>query len=371
MTGRFSFSKGASRVRSTICLLLGLALVAAFASACDDSPAPLGQGGDDKPRVLIVHSYDNGFRWSAKQNEGILEGLKRGGFDEDGYDLRVFYMDARVNFVTNEQIELRADIALKTIEEFMPQLVFLTDDTAVEEVAVPYLRAHPGTDISFVFSGVNGDPARWGLVKSLEAPGVKLTGTLERIPFDEGLAAGRRAFPASTHAVIFADDSPSSRTVMESFRRTLSDNTVQYPLQVVDFIQIETFEEWKEKVAAYRDEADVIGILNYHRIKDASGNIVLPKDVVKWTVENGRMPAFGLISDWSADGLPMSFGNSGFETGVFVGQRGAQILNGADAGTMPIVDPREYEMTFNTTTIDKENLHIPPEELRKASETFK
>lgn len=347
--------------------VVGLAILL-FGCSADDSP--LGQGGADKPRVLIVHSYDNLFRWSAQQNDGIIEGLKRSGYTDDDYELRVFYMDTRVNFLTDEQIALRTEIARRTIDEFKPQLVFLTDDTAVEEVAVPYLEEHPDSQVSFVFSGVNGDPSKYPVVKSLEAPGAKITGTLERIPFSEGLDAGRRVFSPVTRAVIFADDSISSGIVKDDFRRaTFAGET--FPLDVVDFVQVRTFEEWKQEVSAYEDRVDVIAVVNYHRIKDASGNIVQPKEVAKWTAENSTVPAFGLISDWSADGLAMSFGNSGFETGVFIGQRGAAILNGADAGQMPIVDPRQYEMTFNLTTLEKEDITVPKSELDKASETFK
>jgi ABC-type uncharacterized transport system substrate-binding protein len=359
-----------SRLVRRVRIPLALVGLAILLFGCSADNAPLGQGGADKPRVLIIHSYDNLFRWSAQQNDGIIEGLKRSGYSENDYDLRVFYMDTRVNFLTDEQIDVRTQIATRTIDEFKPQVVFVTDDTAVEKVAVPYLEAHPDTEVSFVFSGVNGDPLKYPVVKSLEAPGAKITGTLERIPFDQALDAGRRVFAPASHIVIFADDSTSSRTVLDNFRRD-SFGGATYPLVVVDFIQIGTFEEWKQKVAEYEDRVDVIGVVNYHRIKDASGNIVPPKEVAKWTAENSAVPAFGLVSDWSADGLPMSFGNSGFDTGVFVGQRGAEILNGADAATMPIVDPHQYEMTFNLTTIEKEGISIPQAELNKASETFK
>ncbi|MGE0058612.1 MAG: ABC transporter substrate-binding protein [Dehalococcoidia bacterium] len=356
-----------ARLSRVLFVVAGLAILL-YGCSADDSP--LGQGGADKPRVLIIHSYDNLFRWSAQQNDGIIEGLKRSGYTEDDYELRVFYMDARVNFLTDEQIALRTSIARRTIDEFKPQVVFLTDDIAVEEVAVPYLEEHPDSEVSFVFSGVNGDPLKYPVVKSLEAPGAKITGTLERIPFTEGLDAGRRVFSPATRTVIFADDSTSSRTVMDSFRRAAFAGTT-YPLDVVDFIQISTFEEWKQDVSAFEGRVDVIAVVNYHRIRDASGNIVPPKEVAKWTAENSSAPAFGLISDWSADGLAMSFGNSGFETGVFIGQRGAAILNGADAGQMPIVDPKQYEMTFNLTTLEKEDISVPKAELDKASETFK
>lgn len=359
-----------SRLARQSCVLIAVAGLAVLLFGCSADDTPLGQGGGDKPRVLIVHSYDNLFRWSAQQNDGIIEGLRRSGYTEDDYELRVFYMDTRVNFLTDEQIALRTAIARRTIDEFKPQLVFLTDDTAVEEVAVRYLEEHPDSQVSFVFSGVNSDPLKYPPVKTLEVPGAKITGTLERIPFNEGLDAGRRVFGSATRAVIFADDSTSSRTVMDNFRRATFAGAT-YPLEVVDFIQISTFEEWKQEVSAYEDRVDVIAVVNYHRIKDASGNIVSPKDVAKWTAENSTVPAFGLISDWSADGLAMSFGNSGFETGVFIGQRGAAILNGSDAGQMPIVDPRQYEMTFNLTTLEKEDITVPKSELDKASETFK
>lgn len=354
-------------------LLIGAAslLLVAAALACSED----GTSGDgttlEKPRVLIVHSYDNGFRWTARQNEGIIAGLKAGGYDEEAYDLRVFYMDTRVNFVTQERIDLRADIAFQTIAEFKPVLVFLTDDAAVDHVALPYLRANPGSPVTFIFAGVNGDPSRYAPVLSMETPGAQLTGTVERIPFAEGMDAARRVFGRVSRVVIFADDSSSSKAALDRFRQALTAGDATFALQVVDLIQIGTFEDWKDKVEEYRDKADVIGVVNYHRVKDQSGNIANPKDVAKWTIEHSKIPVFGLISDWSADGFVMSFGNSGFETGVFVGRRGADVLAGKHAGTMPIVDPRQYEMTFNLTTAAKLEFELPKAELDRAAETFR
>lgn len=351
-------------------LLVPLLVFVLLGLGCGDDDPETGPNASAKPRVLIVHSYDNGFRWSADQDEGIRKGLADGGYEEDEIDLRVIYMDTRVNFITEEQIALRAGIARRTIDEFDPELVILTDDTAVEEVAVPFLLEHPDSTISFVFSGVNGQPERYQPVRDLAAPGARLTGTVERIPFLEGFTEAERVFGMLETIVVFADDAPASRIVVDNFRSSLLSGGVTYPTRVVDVIQISTFEEWKQKVAEYRGQVDAIAVVNYHRVKDPSGNIVQPKDVAKWTIENARVPVFGLISDWSADGYVMSFGNSGFDAGVFVGRRGADVLAGQDAGAMPIVDPEQYEITFNQTTIDKLEVSIPQSELDKASEIF-
>jgi ABC-type uncharacterized transport system substrate-binding protein len=351
--------------------ILLIALVAASGCSDDSPPAPAETPANAKPRVFIVHSYDNGYRWTAKQQEGILQGLEEGGFKEDDYELRVFYMDTRVNFVTAEQIALRTEIARRTIDEFEPELVFLTDDLAVEEVALPYLEEHPDTQISFVFSGVNGDPAKYAPIKGTGFPSAPITGTIERIPFFQALDAVGRVFNPINRVVLLGDDSPSSRAVVESFRKAVQEQGGANSAQVTDFVLIDNFEEWKQEVASQSDKVDAIGLLNYHRIKDQSGNLANPKDVARWTVENSDKPVFGLISDWSADGLIMSFGNSGFGTGAYIGKLGADILSGKNAGTIAIVDPQEYEMTFNSTTAEKLKIEIPAAELAKASETFK
>jgi ABC-type uncharacterized transport system substrate-binding protein len=352
--------------------ILLFASVAASGCSDDSPPAPEETPADAKPRVFIVHSYDNGYRWTAKQQEGILQGLEEGGFEEGDYELRVFYMDTRVNFVTAEQIALRTDIARRTIDEFEPQLVFLTDDLAVEEVALPYLEDHPDTRISFVFSGVNGDPSRYAPVRGTGIPSAPITGTVERIPFFQALDAVERVFSPVSRVVLLGDDSPSSRAVVDSFRKAVQEQQGgANAAHVTDFVLIDNFEEWKQEIASQRSKVDAIGLLNYHRIKDQSGNIANPKDVARWTVENSDKPVFGLISDWSADGLIMSFGNSGFGTGAYIGRLGADILGGKNAGTIAIVDPQRYEMTFNSTTAEKLNFDIPPSELAKASETFK
>ncbi len=349
--------------------LLSVLLLALAMGACSNSSSA-GSSADAKPRVVIIHSYDGDFRWTAEQNQGILDGLARAGYKEgDQYDLRVFYMDTRLNFKTPEEIQVRADIATRTIDEFKPSLVFVTDDAAVNYVALPYLEAHPDTDISFVFSGVNGDPSTYPMVQSLEHPGAPITGTLERIPFQLAFEAAAKLFAGSKKVVLLADDSPSSKDVVDSFNQEVQAGE-SMALQPVDFLQITTFEQWKQAIEDYQDKADAIAVLNYHRIEDGSGNIMPAKEVAQWTVQNSKIPVFGLISDWSADGFVMSFGNSGYKTGLYVGLRGADILDGKPAGDMPILDPEEYETTYNVDTAQQTGLDIPPEDLLDAAEIY-
>ena len=53
-------------------------------------------------------------------------------------------------------------------------------------MAVRYLREHPDSTISFVFSGVNGNPESYPPVQSLSAPGARITGKAASLLQREG-----------------------------------------------------------------------------------------------------------------------------------------------------------------------------------------
>jgi hypothetical protein len=74
-------------------------------------------------------------------------------------------------------------------------------------------------------------------------------------------------------------------------------------LQIIDYIQVETFKEWEEKVAEYPTKADFIGIPNYYQLLDENGKVVPALEVAKWTVHNNKLPELGLIATHAEDGI--------------------------------------------------------------------
>lgn len=350
-------------VRLTVLVLLAAALAACSGS----SPA----SDDPMRRVLIIHSYDDDFRWTHELNRGIIEGLERGGYREGrDYELRVFFMDTRVRYARVEQIEERVSAAFAEIDGFRPDIVFVTDDLALERVAATYAEKGSISGLPFVFAGINGDPRAYGGVRTLEAPGGTLTGALERIPFVAGFEAMKRVFPDASRVMLFADPSPSSASVVRDFdAENIASRATA--LKALGMVQVETFADWKAKVAEYQARADVLAVLNYHRLRDDAGNIVPAREVVEWTLQNSRIPVVGLVSDWTADGLVMAVGNSGVRTGIYVGAIGARILDGASAGSIAIVDPLEFEMTFNLRTAERLNIRIPQDAVADAGNVIR
>lgn len=353
--------------------LLVFALVAVLAvvsAACaDGGTADTAGPFPERQRVLIVHSYDEGFRWTSEQGRGIVEGLREAGLHEGrDYELRTFFMDTRITYTTPEQVAARASEARGLIEEFEPSLVFVTDDVALREVAVLWDQDYPDSKVAFVFSGINIDPSTYGPIRpiaSLERPGGRITGLLERIPVAEAVAAMQRVFPAASRVALLADGSASSTAAISDYTSKYPGG-LQSPLRVTGFTQARTFAEWQRQVADAGRQADVIGVLNYHGIVDDSGQVVPPTTVLDWTLRNASKPVVGLLTDWVRDGMAMGAGNSGVRHGMATGRIGAGILGGGDPGQVAIVDPKLVETAFNLEAVRRLGWSVPEAEIEAA-----
>ena len=322
-------------------------------------------------KILFIHSYHEGWDWNSDIGAGIIEGLYRQGFEQNvDYDIDTFYMDTKVTYTSVAQIEERAALALDLIDEYDPDIVFVNDDNALKYVAVAYAGDNPQSTLPFVFCGINVDPGIYEPVEGLERPGGTITGTLERFPYGEAFALAKRLSPDAQSIVLLADTSTSSTAVIDNFNATYLNTVNDSPLEIIGPIQLGTFDEWKATVNEYQTVADFIGIITYHQLRDASGNVVPAQEVVNWTVANSDLPEVGFITFHAEDGFLSAAGVDGYKTGIYTGIIGGEILNGADPGEIPIVDPQAVEIAFNLCRADMLGITIPTAELAAADKVF-
>ncbi len=361
MVERHSILRIALRLAS---LLVALAVAVACGSP---TSAPAGTAVEDGPhRIFVVHSYSADFSWTTELHQGIIQGLAGQGLVGDrDYQLQTFHMDTRINFTSPEQIEQRAAKALEALRAFQPDLLFVTDDVALEHVAVRFAEESPDAPLLTVFAGINVDPTIYAPIGSLDVPGGSITGALERIPHAEAFATARRLFPDVTRVVILADAGAGSESVRAAFQRDVQAADAR-TYEVLDFLLLETFEQWKQAVVAYQDRADLIAVVNFHQLRDASGDIVPPAEVIDWMVAENSLPELGLVADWARDGILVAVGNSGLKTGAYVGALGADILGGADPATLPIVDPKQTDTNLNLARARSLGIEFSPNELAAA-----
>lgn len=115
-------------------------------------------------RVYIVQSYEKGHVCGEPQAEGILEALAAGGWTS-GKNLtaRSYYMDTYRTNATPEAMQREGQKALDEIADFKPDIVFALDDAAARQVMMPLVGR---SDISLVFSGMNGQPEMYNGMKN-------------------------------------------------------------------------------------------------------------------------------------------------------------------------------------------------------------
>jgi len=102
----------------------------------------------NKPRVMILHSYNTDYSWTNDVNVG----LKRVMDKWTNYSVIWHYMDTK-NHTDQEWLQRAGIIARQTIDQWQPH-VLIAIDNAAQDVVAQYYVDKPG--INIIFAGING-----------------------------------------------------------------------------------------------------------------------------------------------------------------------------------------------------------------------
>jgi hypothetical protein len=174
--------------------------------------AASGYGGPKKTpvkeRFVVVSSYDREYLWSQETNIGFCDAMRRAGYFDsaeqaDAYSrndyvetpkviVKKLWMDAKRKKSRQEKLQATAEIT-RTIKEFKPTLIFLGDDDAAQYVGNQFLDIK----VPMVFWGINNTPVKYGLVDSLERPGLNATGIYQPGYYRESLMLLKKIVPSA------------------------------------------------------------------------------------------------------------------------------------------------------------------------------
>ena len=230
----------------------------------------------NKPRVLVLHSYDTEYSWTRD----ISTGLTR-TFSNKAYTMRWHYMDTKRN--PDEAFKQRAGLlARRIIDDWNPTVIIAIDDDA-QRYAVKNYVDHP--KIKIVFAGINGEIAPYGYDKAQN-----VTGILERKQWQSVknlIGESVRPRVPAGRAVKIAYVGDTSGSVKEDTQFLEAFDWQPFVLHRSKLVK--TFDEWKTDVRRAEAEADVLITTNYRRIQlpaDDPKKMVSPEELVKWTEDN-------------------------------------------------------------------------------------
>ena len=263
-------------------------------------------------RILHVMSYHTPWRWT----EGQLEGFKAGLGDVRA-EYKVFELDTKRHSDARQKAE-RGKAARALVEQWAPHLIYTTDDDAQELVTQHYLN----TPIVQIFSGVNKTPEQYGFDKANN-----VTGVVEHEHFAESVQLLKRVVPGMKRLVVVLDDAAMWGPVVERMKAA----KLPPDVSIVAWETIRTYEEYKQRIAAYPQMADAIALIGIFNFKDTAGKNVPYQEVQRWTAENSSLPDLGFWVDRVHHGTLVAVTVSEREQGLAAGRLARQVLVGHKA----------------------------------------
>ncbi len=303
----------------------------------------------NRPRILILHSYDSAYPWVRDVNVGLMRVLGK----KASYSLRWQYMDLKLH---PDPVSRRAAgiTAKRIIEQWSPDVLITLDDDAQELVARDYVN-HPR--IKVVFAGVQGDLGDYGYVGA-----ENVTGILEQKP----LMAYRTAlldivrlnnYENAPRLLNIADKSPSV-TFDEAHIR----NFDWKPVRLVDSVQVGTYAEWQKKIQQAGQQVDFIMVSNYRNLARSATDpkLVPAKEVMTWTEANAGIPVIGTNGFNVEDGGTLAIGVSAFEQGQVAGRMAVDIIDfNKRPNTLPVITGRQFVVAMRVEAFKKKLIRIP------------
>lgn len=271
--------------------------------------APWVRGVPAARRVLHVMSFNTPWRWTDGQWSGFREALA-----DPQVQTQVYAMDVNRHSGADAKAE-RARQALDLIQQWKPDLVYLSDDDAVAGVARPL--ADSATPV--VFSGVNRALADHGL-----SGATNVTGVLEREHVVETLRLLRAMVPQVRRLAIVSDGVGYWDTVIGRVRERLGQVD---GLQLVCLDRVTTFADYRRHLLRYEREADAVLQLGIFTLTGDDGTVVPYQQVQRWVAEHSRLPDASFWIDRVHHGTLVSMTVSELEQGRAAGRLARAILH--------------------------------------------
>jgi signal transduction histidine kinase len=320
------------RDRSRAARVVALALLAgAAATAPTSSQAPPAV-------VVLLHSYDSTYPWTADQQAGVMEALAPLGA---GVSLRVEYLDAR----REGSLDIRArvgDLLAVKYANATPRVVVATDDAAVE-----FLAARPSLfrDVPVVFGGVNSTTLLGRL------PRTRFTGVTERTDARRFIREMLSLRPTTRRVFVVTDSTQAStelaRDVVETARQAAVAVT---PLsgERLRFDQI---------LAALRTDtrAEDLVVVRPLRV-DATGHSLDAVETTAAIVSASRAPVVSPNLSELGQGVLAGIASQGRQHGRLIGAKALAVLRGESVADLPIEPAIDDQLAFDAQQLARWNL---------------
>ncbi len=307
-------------------------------------------GEETERRVLLLHSYHQGYKWTDEITRGISDTLG------DEMTVQIEYMDTkrflgprgldRNDYFSRYSHFLEIKYSRKKID-----LIFLSDNDAFDFFRQWGKDLFPDTPA--VFCGINGrDPL---LIKQ----GPSMTGVDEHADLKKNMALIRKLFPLRTNLIFITDKTSTG----EILAKEMADLTapMQEDFQTVRILQDVSMEEMEEELKNLEDSWVVLYTIfsqdslgNYYEYDESARRI---------TEAAGNVPVFGTWDFSLGYGIIGGHLLSGYDQGRSAAEKALEVFRLGGPGEVPILRESPHTDIFDYELLKKHAIShniLPP-----------
>lgn len=269
--------------------------------------SPYKLKGDGPVKILYVDGYHEGYGWSDGQLSGFKDAFEK---ENIKIDIKRIEIDSERNKET-EFLEQRGQEAKDLVEEWKPDLIFVTDDNAQKYFG----RYYVNSNIPLVYSGIVL-PEEYGYENANNIGGV-----LEIIPFAKGIDFARDIIPNIKKVVLITNPDETGMGFYDIAKKSIN----SFPDIDFQFKTANTFKEYEQIILKSQD-ADLLVEMPLLNFVDDNGEIVPTLELQKWNVKNSNIPELTFWDVLEYDGVLLNYAYSPDWDGQLAGEIAINIL---------------------------------------------
>jgi len=281
------------------------------------STVSISMAAETRQKVLVLHSYHHGLKWTDDITKGIQECFNPYKLQ---FELYYEYLDTKRN--TGKQYmqnlyQIEKGKLLNT--EF--SLVLIADNNALT-----FVKEHGKEllgNIPMVFCGINNFNLK--MLGEL----TNITGVVERTDFEGGLALIKKLHPERKNITIIIDSTPTGDAIYENMKPAL----LKFPDMKFNFYRDFLFTDVGGMISQL-DTSDVIYLLTFNR--DKNDNFKSYTEGIKIIRNASSVPIYGSWDFYLGKGIVGGILTCGVNQGKNAAKMALAILNGQLPSTIPI-----------------------------------
>jgi len=283
----------------------------------------------EKPKVLLLHSYHQGYLWTDEITRGVREVLG------NAVEIDVEFMDFKRHFSEEYLISFKEMLAFK-YRDIHYDVIISTDN-----IAFDFLKKYRDElfgPVPVVFCGVS-----FLNIKSLEGfPDI--TGISENNDFEKNIKLIRELYPKRKKLVCILDETTTGKVIRKNLDKTLQNH--QKDFQNIEVWSDLTMSDLIRDLSLLGDDYVVYYII----FQRDNRNIYYEYDyVTEMVTKASKEPVFGSWNFQLGHGIIGGYLIRGIDQGRDAGERAASILKGVPAQSIPISlnTTHRYAFDFN------------------------